>query len=280
MKLSVCTITFRHQLVSMDEIANWALQNQFDGIELWGIHAINLYEQMAEFYQADWIESMGLKVSMLSHYLPLFDDAKVLQSQMLKLCKLANHWRCNKIRIFAGDRSSITLTESERAQLTARLRWLSEMVEQHGLMLVAETHPGTLADSAESTIRLLDEIDHPAFKLNFDVIHVWEFGADPMQFVRQVSDHIVHFHFKNVSQRDKLSVFAPANVYAAAGSRDGMTPLFEGDYPFAEFIQKIRRGYADEASLEWFGADVYNVLKADRVQVDHCQRNVNRLAIA
>ena len=42
MNLSVCTITFRHQLISIAEIAKWSVANGFQGIELWGAHATNL----------------------------------------------------------------------------------------------------------------------------------------------------------------------------------------------------------------------------------------------
>ena len=42
MKVSLCTITFRHHLLSIEDIANWARCNGFQGIELWGAHARNL----------------------------------------------------------------------------------------------------------------------------------------------------------------------------------------------------------------------------------------------
>ena len=53
----------------MEEIANWAQQQQFDGIELWGIHAINLTDQPQ--LNAQWLKTYGLSVSMISDYLPL-----------------------------------------------------------------------------------------------------------------------------------------------------------------------------------------------------------------
>ena len=40
MKVSLCTITFRHHLLSIEDIANWARCNGFQGIELWGAHAL------------------------------------------------------------------------------------------------------------------------------------------------------------------------------------------------------------------------------------------------
>ena len=43
--LSLCTISFRHQLMSIEQVADWARAQQFHGIELWGIHARNLAHQ-------------------------------------------------------------------------------------------------------------------------------------------------------------------------------------------------------------------------------------------
>ena len=42
MNVAVCTISFRHQLISIDELASWAQAQRFQGIELWGVHARNL----------------------------------------------------------------------------------------------------------------------------------------------------------------------------------------------------------------------------------------------
>ena len=50
----------------------------------------------------------------------------------------------------------------------------------------------------------------------------------------------LHYHFKNISSADYLHVFEPNNVYAAAGSRIGMVPLFEGIVNYDEIIQEVR----------------------------------------
>ena len=37
MKYSLCTISFRHQLISFTDIVQFAYENGFEGIELWGL---------------------------------------------------------------------------------------------------------------------------------------------------------------------------------------------------------------------------------------------------
>ena len=90
MNLSVCTISFRHQLISIAEIAKWSVANSFQGIELWGAHATNLEDQ--PLYGKEWLSSYSLRATMLSDYLPLFEERDTLYSKVHRLCRLAKHW--------------------------------------------------------------------------------------------------------------------------------------------------------------------------------------------
>ena len=76
------------------------------------------------------------------------------------------------------------------------------------------------------------------FKINLDFLHIWESGADPIDSFHRLKPWTLHYHFKNISSADYLHVFEPNNVYAAAGSRIGMVPLFEGIVNYDEIIQK------------------------------------------
>lgn len=262
MKVSLCTITFRHHLLSLKEIAVWARANDFQGVELWGAHARNLAK--TPIVSADWMASFGLTVPMLSDYLPTDGDAEIMRARMAELCRLAQHWRSGKIRTFAGGRPSRDVPDDARRALTGRLRELCAIAADHGLRLIVETHPNTLADSLVSTLRLIDEVGHPALGINFDVLHVWEGGDDPLAAHAALRPHIAHYHLKNVRSRADLAVFAPANVYAAAGRRDGMTPLFDGELDYTAFLAGIVDDPQAEASLEWFGGDCFDVLAQDR----------------
>lgn len=274
MKLSLCTISFRHQLISIEEIARWAARCEFHGIELWGVHAQNLAARPD--YDALWLRSLNLCVPMLSDYLPLDGDDRVAREKATELCRLAQHWGARKLRTFAGNKASAQVSPGQRAAWVARLRELCRVTEDHGVLLAVETHPNTLADTQASTLRLIEEIDHPALRLNFDVIHVWEAGADPAEVLRQVEPVVAHLHLKNVGAPELLSVFAPANVYAPAGSRAGMVRLFEGAFDFRAFLSFVmtESGLSWEsldASLEWFGSDVLATLEHDRLQIQQLE---------
>lgn len=266
MNISVCTISFRHQLISLEQVALWARGQRFQGIELWGVHAKNLGERPERGIA--WLRANSLRVPMVSDYLPLRGDRQGAIDKAEALCRLARVWSAGKVRTFAGDAASASVSREERAAWVLRLRELCDVAEAHGIFLVVETHPNTLADTRESTLRLLSEVYHPALRLNFDVIHVWESGADPLRFFREVESHVAHVHLKNVSKREALSVFAPANVYAPAGDRNGMVRLFEGAYDFDRFLRALMNEYPSrwrelDASLEWFGPDTMPTLSND-----------------
>lgn len=265
MKLSLCTISFRHHLMSITDIAQWAAQNRFDGIELWGIHAINLADKPR--FNAGWLANMGLSVPMISDYLPINGNLQTALDKVDLLSELAWRWNCRKIRTFAGQQPSNGLNLNEKTCIAERLQKLADRADQHGMKLLLETHPNTLADNSQSTLELLAAVNHPALGINFDVLHLWEAGEDPHQAWQQLRPYVHHLHLKNIRSSSMLDVFAPANVYAAAGSREGMVPLFEGAMDYQQFLSEIAGETGLDASLEWFGHDVQSVLQNDCRQI-------------
>lgn len=262
MRVSLCTITFRHHLISLTEIAEWARTNDFHGIELWGAHARNLAHQPN--LDAEWLDQYGLTVPMISDYLPIDTDPETLRRKTIELCRLARRWRSRKIRTFAGSRGSRETDADERQRIVERLRDIAVIGAGYGIHLLVETHPETLADTAASTLRLIEEVDHPYLAINFDTLHVWEAGDDPVEVHRRMRPHIRHYHLKNIADRADLGVFEPANVYAAAGRRTGMTPLLNGAVDYLRFLPEICGNPLADVSLEWFGNDCLETLGNDR----------------
>lgn len=205
---------------------------------------------------------------MLSDYLPLEAPVSKMMAETERLSSLAEHWGTNKIRTFVGKNGSADTSIEERKELISRLKILCDYFESKGQYLLVETHPNTLADNLSSTIQLLEETNRQNLRLNFDVLHVWESGINPIVAMEQLRPSISHYHFKNIASRAQLDVFSPSNVYAAAGSREGMVPLFEGAVDYNEFLTAIHSIDGVEASLEWFGLNVKTVLaeEADKVK--------------
>jgi 3-dehydroshikimate dehydratase len=261
MKLSICTISFRHHLISIDEVARWARAQGFQGIELWGPHARHLDREPG--YGAEWLRAYGLEVSMLSDYLPFEGAASELRAKVKALSELANRWGARKLRTFAGGIASASATREERRRIAERLRIACDLLPTSNLSLLVETHPRTLADTTDSTLSLLSEVDHPRLRINFDVLHLWEAGDEPTTALAALREYVSHFHLKNIKERAKLGVFSPENVYSPAGSRAGMVPLPDGALDYRTFLANLAGDERVEASLEWFGDDVHDTLRDD-----------------
>ncbi|MEW9180263.1 sugar phosphate isomerase/epimerase family protein [Bacillus mycoides] len=266
MKYSLCTISFRHQLISFTDIVQFAYENGFEGIELWGTHAQNLYMQERETTEReiDYLKDKNLEVTMISDYLDisLSADFQKTMEKCEQLVILANWFNTNKIRTFAGQKGSEDFSEQERKEYVKRIRMICDLFAPHNMYILLETHPHTLTDTLPSTLKLLEEVNHPYLKINLDFLHIWESGADPVDSFHRLKPWIQHYHFKNISSAEYLHVFEPNNVYAAAGSRIGMVPLFEGIVNYDEIIREVRD--TDHfASLEWFGHNAKDILKEE-----------------
>ncbi|MFA2808167.1 sugar phosphate isomerase/epimerase family protein [Bacillus mycoides] len=266
MKYSLCTISFRHQLISFTDIVQFAYENGFEGIELWGTHAQNLYMQERETTEReiDYLKDKNLEVTMISDYLDisLLADFQKTMEKCEQLVTLANWFNTNKIRTFAGQKGSEDFSGQERKEYVERIRMICDLFAPHNMYILLETHPNTLTDTLPSTLKLLEEVNHPYLKINLDFLHIWESGADPVDSFHRLKPWIQHYHFKNISSAEYLHVFEPNNVYAAAGSRVGMVPLFEGIVNYDEIIREVRD--TDHfASLEWFGHNAKDILKEE-----------------
>lgn len=282
MILSICTISFRHQLISIEQLAQWAKINHFQGIELWGAHAKNLASQPE--YNQEWLSGYGLKTTMLSDYLALQASEAELRKQVGQLCHLAKHWGAKKIRTFAGSLASAEASEQYFEHLSNTLRQVCQWLAHHDLTLIIETHPNTYADTVASTKRLLQEVACSNFKINFDVLHVWESKTEVIPALEALRNYVDHVHLKNVSAAEFLNVFSPANVYSASGSREGIVPLFDGAVNYEAFLNYVNQHPDEhirnvEASLEWFGNDCKETLARDRYLIQQLQQNCVPLAI-
>ncbi|MFJ2756914.1 sugar phosphate isomerase/epimerase family protein [Nocardioides sp. NPDC087217] len=68
---------------------------------------------------------------------------------------------CTRLRIWAGTTGSAEASPAERAEVVRRVQRLADEAAGHGLELAFEHHDLTLADTVESTLDLLDEVDRP-----------------------------------------------------------------------------------------------------------------------
>lgn len=274
MKIALCTISFRHQLISFGELIGFAASQGFNGIELWGTHARSMLETSERAgYSEDpraLLKQSGMAVSMLSDYLNIALDIPLsqIEEHTERVIALADWFGVSRIRTFAGERPSFGVNEREWTQYIERLQFVGDLCAAKGKRLLLETHPGTLADHLGSTLRLMKELKHPSIGLNLDFFHLWESGTDPLVSLERLDPWVDYYHLKNITSLQHARLFEPHNVYSPSGDRRGMVPLTEGAIDYRPVLEQMKRLASFKqaeryASLEWFGGNTKDVLTRD-----------------
>ena len=90
------------------------------------------------------------------------------------------------------------LTEEQWPVLAAGLDRLGEIALAHGLDLVYHHHLGTVVQTKEETIRLMELTDPARVSLLFDTGHAFVGDGDVMGLLEATIDRVKHVHFKDV----------------------------------------------------------------------------------
>jgi len=97
------------------------------------------------------------------------------------------------IRIWAGRQGSAATTPALRRTIVDDLTACAEAAGQHRRQIALEFHADTLADEADETVRLLQEINHPALRSYWQPRH-GEDTAGALAGLRSLSEWLSHVH--------------------------------------------------------------------------------------
>ena len=143
------------------------------------------------------------------------------------------------------------LSEEEWPLLAEGLNRLGDIAHDHGLELVYHHHLGTVVQTKEETIRLMELTDPARVSLLFDTGHAFVGDGDVMGLLKATVDRVKHVHFKDVrpdkmkesreAERSFLDSFL-AGMFTVPG--DGMIDFTE-PYRFL-----VDHGYKDWILVE------------------------------
>jgi sugar phosphate isomerase/epimerase len=117
--------------------------------------------------------------------------------------------------------------DQDRERLASVLRDLAEYGRQRAVTLALELHVGQAIDRPERVLWLLEQVDHPHFRLNLDTSHLDVMGYSIADSVRPLVDYAVHTHVKD--QRGRF----PSHEFLTPG---------DGDYDYVTYLQEMTRG--------------------------------------
>jgi len=90
--------------------------------------------------------------------------------------------------------------EDWQKEVFRRIKKLSNIAEDNGLILVHENCSGWGGLSPENTLKLLEKVDSPALKLVYDTGNAPAENQDSWDFYQKVKEHIVYVHIKDAKQ--------------------------------------------------------------------------------
>lgn len=92
------------------------------------------------------------------------------------------------------------LNDEEWLKLAEGLNVLGDIAHEYDLELVYHHHLGTVVQTKEETIRLMDMTDPAKVSLLFDTGHAFVGDGDVMGLLEAVIDRVRHVHFKDVRE--------------------------------------------------------------------------------
>lgn len=281
MNYNLCSISFRHELVSIESLIKFAFETGFYGIEMWGVHAMSLWKNPYIIIEEcrNLCNLYKIHVPMISDYLNLLSTDDLYKREYQRFCTLievASFFGAKGIRIFAGNIPSRKASDREWDLCIKRLVEITNLTHRNNLFLAIENHPNTLADDLTCIQKLIAGVNHPGFKINFDILHIWEHGHAPLDALLSLKKCICNFHFKNILDNSQLDVFHPINVYSPFGKKEGITELNNGQIDYTKIIEYLVLEGSDlPISIEWFGGDTFFYLKNEIEWLRFVESSVN-----
>jgi inosose dehydratase len=142
----------------------------------------------------------------------------------------------------------VELGDAEWERVVRHLAEIEEIAAAHGLTLALHPHVGTLVETAADVERALETT---TVGWCFDSGHLLIGGTDPVAFVRDHAERIVHVHLKDVDAALAARVRAGELSLVAATQAGLFRPLGQGDSGIEEVVALLdRNGYERWLVLE------------------------------
>jgi sugar phosphate isomerase/epimerase len=231
---------------SLDQIANFAAQHGFKGIEVRGIQRQMDLTQCKEFSKQNiaasqrLVKDKGLKfinlgASARMHFAEGEERKKNLEEGK-RYIDLAQQLNCPFIRVFPDSFPKDQDTNQTKDLIAKGLSELAHHARGSKVTVLLETH-GDLV-YADDLLQVMKASEHPQVGLIWDMTNMWTQTQEPPTLVyTKLKKYIRHTHIKDgVLANDKFT-------YTRLGQ--GNTPVFE----MIDLL--VRSGYKGYYSFEW-----------------------------
>ena len=142
-------------------------------------------------------------------------------------------------------------TSGDDESLKASINSLAEMAkigEEHGVIVCVKAHVGASIYNTPTTLRVMNEIDSPAFGIDMDPSHIYRAGENPSEAIAAVMARVKHVHIRDCKGMQS----GPGKPEEQANGR--------GDIDLLGFVRVLHEhGYDGALNLEVIGAKGYSL---------------------
>lgn len=159
------------------------------GIAVSNLNAFTLYA-IGDVYHPSWIEEdLELRRLRIKHTIECVKMAAKLGSKIVS----------------TEPGGPITSSSLKREHLLKTfIDSLTEVVpiaEKERVKILIEPEPELLIQNSQEFLELMDMIESPCIKLNFDIGHFFCVGEDLCKTIYKLADYIEHFHIEDISKQ-------------------------------------------------------------------------------
>jgi len=161
-----------------------------------------------------------------------------------------------------GSNGSALATDEHYDRATEALRQIAPIAEREGMTLTLEIHMNTIHDTAETALRLIDAVNSPALRVNFDPGNMFATptAEDPLSAIQKLKGKLGLCHLKNCVMIN--------------GKPDFSVPLESGHIDYYKILEALLdTGYDDLVSIEYCGQGDPNVPAAR--DIAYARRTLN-----
>jgi sugar phosphate isomerase/epimerase len=126
--------------------------------------------------------------------------------------------------------------DAKKELVAERVRGLGDYAASRGVMFAVEPHSGTAFETPEKALWLMNQLNHPAVRINFDISHFDIIGIGIDDCVPQIAPWSVHTHVK-----DQRGIF-PKHEFLTPGS---------GPFDFTHYLTAMHKaGFTGYIGME------------------------------
>jgi len=242
----LCTISHREKL--LEYVLDLARDLHFEAVEIWGRepHINEKYDENRTQAARRMIEERHLATAALGSYV-VFGPVRTRPEELVELedvLHTARCLRCQIVRVWASDVGSADAGRAGWDRTVGEIREACDRAQRMGILLAAEMHDGSLADTGESSARLLEAVDRDNFRVNFQ-LSVRPQQETPEQRLAAVLPYVAHVHLQNFF-----------NLADTEGERLRRAPISDGLYDWSPLLETLtHHKYAGYYALECAARD-------------------------